>query len=407
MKTYIFLNDAIRWMGGGQMYIRNKMLDLESRGWHVEVFFFHDGEIFIPELKKFANNRIPDLGLPIFALSQKKIDNVLNIIAAKVKDYDEVLVESSTFIHRHWGELIAQRLKGLNLLFFINENYPKLSVREEDYLLWKQERGEYLSWINIKEKVSHRVASKHNKEYAFRLTSYNNVISYQDYKLDFDSSLPVITSIGRLEKNYILPMVKEVVRFVEENQIKVNFFFIGGAPEEYILNNIKHELSKTNNITPYFFGYVFPIPINLIQTTNVLIATAGSVLVGASNGIPTISIEANDNQPLGIFGHTTNSRLFRTTEPIIPLSSWLKDIIIDRKYKDPINYIDNETNIINEYNSKVIDLIRNNTKEYYDVKAIYSTKEKLYYYIKNWIRRIVGNDIVSRIKSIRIIKIHT
>lgn len=399
MKTYIFLNDAIRWMGGGQMYIRNKMLDLESRGWHVEVFFFHDGEIYIPELKKFANNRIPDLGLPIFALSQKRINNVLNIIAEKVKDYEEVLVESSTFFHRHWGELIAQRLKGLNLLFFINENYPKLSVREEDYLLWKQERGEYLNWITIKEKVSHRVASKHNKEYAFRLTSYNNVISYQDYKLDFDSSLPVIASIGRLEKNYILPMVKEVVRFVEENQMKVNFFFIGGASEEHILANIKGILSKSNNIIPYFLGYMFPIPVNLVRATNVLIAAAGSVLVGASNNIPTIAIDVNDSQPLGVFGHTTDSRLFRTVEPIRPLSFWLKDIIIDGKYKEPINYVDNETNEINEHNSRVINRIRNNSREYYDVKAIYTIKEKLYYCLKKWLRSIVGNDIISRIKS--------
>lgn len=121
MKTYIFLNNSIRQMGGAQMYIRNKMLALEKEGWHVEVFYFLEGKILIPELKKFKDNRIENLRFPIFSLSENARKQVLNIISNRVTKSDDVVIESVTFGFRHWGELIAEHLSGLNLLFFVNE----------------------------------------------------------------------------------------------------------------------------------------------------------------------------------------------------------------------------------------------------------------------------------------------
>lgn len=59
MKTYVFLTNSITNMGGAQMLIRNKMLDLESRGWNVQIFYYFSGdEIIITEFKRFADNRI-------------------------------------------------------------------------------------------------------------------------------------------------------------------------------------------------------------------------------------------------------------------------------------------------------------------------------------------------------------
>ena len=394
MKTYIFLNNSIRQMGGAQMYIRNKMLALEKEGWHVEVFYFLEGKILIPELKKFKDNRIENLRFPIFSLSENARKQVLNIISNRVTKSDE----SVTFGFRHWGELIAEHLSGLNLLFFVNETYPKLSKAEEDYLLWKQKRGEYLNHISVKKKASIRVASEHNDKYEFIMTPYNNVVSPESINFEFDKSLPVITSIGRLEKNYILKMVLEVIKFAEENDTKVNLFFIGGASEKGYIDNIKAELSKTNMVIPHFFGYLFPIPVNILDVTDVVIAVSGSVLVGVSRNIPTISIDVNDSYPLGVFGHTTHSRLFRSNEAIVPTSEILKDIILDNKYKEAVNYIDPDVDVINRHNSDLINKLLNNNKVYYNVMEISSFKDKLSYYMKSSLRNIIGDAKIEKIR---------
>ncbi|EIY28470.1 hypothetical protein HMPREF1062_03455 [Bacteroides cellulosilyticus CL02T12C19] len=398
MKTYIFLNNSIRQMGGAQMYIRNKMLALEKEGWHVEVFYFLEGKILIPELKKFKDNRIENLRFPIFSLSENARKQVLNIISNRVTKSDDVVIESVTFGFRHWGELIAEHLSGLNLLFFVNETYPKLSKAEEDYLLWKQKRGEYLNHISVKKKASIRVASEHNDKYEFIMTPYNNVVSPESINFEFDKSLPVITSIGRLEKNYILKMVLEVIKFAEENDTKVNLFFIGGASEKGYIDNIKAELSKTNMVIPHFFGYLFPIPVNILDVTDVVIAVSGSVLVGVSRNIPTISIDVNDSYPLGVFGHTTHSRLFRSNEAIVPTSEILKDIILDNKYKEAVNYIDPDVDVINRHNSDLINKLLNNNKVYYNVMEISSFKDKLSYYMKSSLRNIIGDAKIEKIR---------
>lgn len=401
MKTYIFLNNSIRQMGGAQMYIRNKMLALEKEGWHVEVFYYLEGKILIPELKKFKDNRIENLRFPIFSLNKNTRKQVLNIISNRVKKSDDVVIESVTFGFRHWGELIAEHLSGLNLLFFVNESYPKLSKAEEDYLLWKQKRGEYLNHISVKKKASIKVASEHNNKYEFVLTPYNNVVSSESIDFEFDKSLPIITSVGRLEKNYIIKMVLEVIKFAEDNDIKVNLFFIGGASEKGYIDNIKAELSKTNKVIPHFFGYLFPIPANILDVTNVVIAVSGAVLVGVSRNIPTISIDVNDSYPLGVFGHTTHSRLFRTNEPIISTSELLKDIILDNKYKETVNYIDPDVDVINRHNSDLINKLLSNSKVYYNVMEISSFKDKLNYYVKSTMRNIIGDAKIEKIRRRR------
>ena len=57
----MFITNSIRNMGGAQMYIRNKVVFLKQHGWAPTVFFFNAGDVLIPELKEFINNRIPEL----------------------------------------------------------------------------------------------------------------------------------------------------------------------------------------------------------------------------------------------------------------------------------------------------------------------------------------------------------
>ena len=130
MMTYVFLTNSITNMGGAQMLIRNKMLDLESRGWNVQIFYYFPGdEIIISEFKKFSDNRIKELQYPFYAFSSKERERIIDRISDKFKSSDEVIIESNFFNLSFWGELIASKIGGLNLLYYIGEAFPRITKK--------------------------------------------------------------------------------------------------------------------------------------------------------------------------------------------------------------------------------------------------------------------------------------
>ena len=94
MKTYVFLTNSITHMGGAQMLLRNKMLDLESRGWNVQIFYYFPGdEILIPEFNKFSANRIEELQYDFYAYSPKRRETAINFILSKINNNGDVVIE--------------------------------------------------------------------------------------------------------------------------------------------------------------------------------------------------------------------------------------------------------------------------------------------------------------------------
>ena len=404
MRTYVFLTNSITNMGGAQMLIRNKMLDLESRGWNVQIFYYFSGdEIIISEFKKFSDNRIKELQYPFYAFNSKQRERIIDRISDKFKSSDEVIIESNFFHLSFWGEFIASKIGGLNLLYYIGEAFPRITKKEEEFLLYKQNRNEFVNSISIKEKYSSLIASLHNDDVVFKMPSYNNVYSEVDFPLEYDQSYPVVTSIGRLEKNYILPMVKGIIEFAETNDRIVNLFFVGDSEYPVFLEQIKAVLSKTTKVIPYFWGYMYPIPLSIIKATDVGIAVSGSVKVTASQSIPTISYCVEDCEPLGVYGHTTNGRLFRTTEPVVSLSSILSDIIIDGKYREPIAFEDVDSVKIYERNARIIETLLKNPRGYYDCDSVYSMKARMKVKIKKVLRSTLGSVEILK-KCYRFVK---
>ena len=392
-------------MGGAQMLIRNKMLDLESRGWNVIIFYYFQGQIMIPEFKRFSGKyRIPELQNVIFSYSKSKVKEVVNRMASFVEGKTDIIIESDLFHLCFWGELLAREVKGIHLLYFVTEDYKKINNAEWQYLLFKQKRGEWVNHISIKKKIALNLDMIKEPDSYLKMPSYNNVLSSEKISLNYDSSLPVITSIGRLEKNYILPMVEEIIRFVEVNNIRVNLFFVGGAEYDIFLVRIKDLLSKTDKVIPHFFGYLYPIPENIIEVTDVAIATSGSVKVPILLDVPTISICVEDCMPLGVFGHTTNGCLFRNDEPIVSLSSILTDIIINGKFKESIHYVEEDSIKMFEDNSILIKSLLVADRCYYDcfIVASFLYRVKFYFLriIFSFVRKVLNDKYRFYLKKI-------
>lgn len=390
-------------MGGAQMYVRNKILFLRSQGWDTDVLFYNEGEICIPELREYKQSRVPDLIKDIKVLSKRKVRNIVDSISEKYSNYDEIVIESNTYHLSFWGELLAEKTNGKHVIFIIEENFPRISLKEAEFFKFKLQRGEL---VMTSARVQQLLGSYYDdslcigKE-AFELPSYTNVTSDDDIDVRYDANFPVILSIGRLDKPYIVPMIKSISEFAKN--VEVNFFLVGDAAEKKYLDEVKSTLALAPKIHPYYFGYMYPIPTKLLKLADVVVASSGSVLVGYENGIPTIAIDGNDSDAIGVYGETTSNTLFRENESKITISSLLEDILVKHKYpkkEETLKYDFFKTNKIMLRHISIIKL-SNPSMKYSNVLSLYSTKDKYLLSLKLFLVKILGEAITYKIKTMR------
>lgn len=182
---------------------------------------------------------------------------------------------------------------------------------------------------------------------------------------------------------------------------KVNLYLVGDAAEKQYHDEVKDLLSLNKNIEPIFFGYLYPIPRKLIRLSDVVIASSGSVLVGYENGIPTIAVDGNDFEAIGVYGKTTKNTLFRENEPKGSISSLLEDILIEHKYTKTDEFDDydsksSESTLMNHFS-----IIEQSDKEkiFYEVHNIYNFYEKCILRAKNLIIKTIGESNLRKIKK--------
>ena len=104
------------------MYIRNKMLYMENKGWKTFVYAGLSGEIVIPELKQFSSGIDPILTSSPFVYSKKFVKSYVKKILrdCDITDKDNVIVETGTAHMSYWGELIAKECNGRHICFLLD-----------------------------------------------------------------------------------------------------------------------------------------------------------------------------------------------------------------------------------------------------------------------------------------------
>ena len=356
MKKYIILTNSITNMGGGQMFAANKSIYLRDHGWNVSIFFSNpQGNIFIPELQRYKENCVSELNYPFYFFSKKKRTKVLSKIIKEISKDDEVVIETHTYVSRYWGELIAKAVGGKHIIDDLGEILPELNKNELDYLEWKLKRKEILN-VDSEKSLQRYLNSKYTPDYLRYIHNYM-VMAYcsnvtTSVKADL-SQIPVsdftILSVGRLDKPYILPSVQEVIKFAKYyTNYRFNLLFVGGSTKGDADKKILELCKNIPNLHVHNFGYIFPVPENIIDSADAAFASSNSVLVSANRGVPTISIDVHDMQPIGIYGKTTNSHLLRNSEPIVPIYELLKQILVDKIYLKENKCNDGEKDTFNK-----------------------------------------------------------
>lgn len=404
-KLYIFLTNLIRGIGGGHIYTLNKIHFLENRGY--ESLFIHadakQGDIVIKELLKYENNYDKALNLPCYMFDEKKQKNVLNHLLSMIPPgYDEYIIESQTVTCSTWGELLASSLpKGKNFVYLLGEHIQIDNEKMFGFYKFKLDRKE-LAGIGVKSlRVLFKGRYDIKNEECYHLTAYStNVLAKIPYERQWPPCDYTIAYTGRIDKMFVKKSLCRVIDFVR-NYSEYNFtiLFIGGSTNPADEKSIYRALKGIPNVIVHITGIIYPIPVELIMYGDIFLATAGSCKASQELGKVTISYDVHDGEAIGLFGITTQNRLFRNAdEPPLDTYSLLESVLIKKEYENKEADIDK---ILSKYDfdySSHIDFVNSSSREkiYYDItSADLSLKQKI---LKNMIH-IFGQNIVDSILS--------
>ncbi len=339
MKKYIFITFSIVEVGGSQIYVDKKRASLEADGWQVIVFSADQGRLMIGELNKYETLINFRYGHSPITYSRSKRHRLVKKMAEQVGIADEIIIESHSAIFGLWGEMLAQELNAIHLLYCIEEKCVAFSQSHFRFLefKWKQHALAGISPVVIK-----NLFSTHDVEIGEDQSYY--LLAYGTSPLEdiaTNVKLPTtdenICLMGRLEKAYMYPTAKKIAEYVKEHSTKkYSVLIIGGSGKSMYSSKIRALFKGIVNCNLEMTGNMFPIPYSLLIQMSVLVSSAGCCGLGHRVGIPTISIDGNDLMPIGVLGHTTNQSLFRNDEQVVELTVLLDEILEEKKYKKEI-----------------------------------------------------------------------
>ena len=335
-KTYVIFTGTIAGMGGAQLYVSNKASYLESRGWQMRIFSDRDAPILIPALQAHRDGIFPELHCWPQLLRRRDVERTLETLLGYIgSDPGEILVESNTPHMSAWAELTSQKRNAKHFLFLLDEQYP-MDPGFRPYFQEKFRRKE-LAVINRRALglLFPGQEIPDPQRYLLSAAGHNAVADVRDPRLEaipFEAHDDTVCCLGRLNKNYIPAAVEAMEQYAARHPERtLGCLFIGGEPEDAPRDTagwIRQRLEKYPNVRLYLPGFVYPIPESLFSKLDLGIASAGSARILAHAGVPTVSMDAFDGQPIGILGYTTGQTLCRDGEARHTLAELMEQILL-------------------------------------------------------------------------------
>ena len=309
-KTYVLVTLNLCAMHGANMYIYNKTDYLKRNGWRVLVFSAEQGDILITGLQEYKQYQFVELRLypSIFGTkrAEKYVDKICSVIEDAL-DGDQIVVESTNLVSAMWGELIAKRYHCCHLVFIMQERFH-FSGDEKEYIRFKLDRHELAGIANDSvQKMLGDERINFDSSMHVRAFCTNTIDECEDTITPHLNNKADVTicSIGRLEKPYVLPLVKQLREvFKTSSNQTFNLVMIGGTRARKMYRLIENEVRDLQNVTLYITGYIFPIPKQFINNCDLFISAAGSAGASYSENKPTIRLNPTTGNIIGIIGLT-------------------------------------------------------------------------------------------------------
>lgn len=340
---YIIITPSIINMGGAQMYVRNKVVYMQEKGWKVDLISAQQGKVYIPELRQFGC-LIPELGFGYYLFSKRKREKIIERLINRALDdqYDEIVIESTCISECTWAEVLAERCNARHLAYLLQEDNTLTSETDQQFVKFKFDRRELaciadpsaynmfalFSPISMQQSIECRLPAYCNNVVEDIHSEWIDIIKAKKY--DY-----LIGCLSRLDKPFILPAVKDFIHFAESHpDNRMLLVMMGGAPEgSNSEKDLRKIISKVGNVELLVTGYLFPVSTQLLAMFDAFFSSAGSAWVCMRTGIPTVSYDCNDLKPIGILGRTTKHSLFRDdTELPLSLCSLFDEIVIKKNF---------------------------------------------------------------------------
>jgi len=315
MKSYIFFCSTINDVGGAQLYVRAKSAYLKEHGWNVKIVYYLGGSLLINEFSQYESIKIPEIHLPSYYF----LGFIRNSVLRRIKKFtgkidEESVIESHSLSLTTWAEYIAKDCKVKHLVYNIDET-PRCRPEMFDYYKFKLDRNELCGILeqSISNFFEGFKVSLSEKQTFLRAYGASKSVLDVDYPVPFESKECYnIGFVGRLDKEYIHNTIDQVSLFLNKyKKSKFRLIFVGGERNG---DSIKKELmlkyGNIPNVKTFFTGYIFPIPLSLVNTFDIAISGAGAAIQIKRCGIKTITIDPRDMQPNGVLGVTTNTTVF-------------------------------------------------------------------------------------------------
>ena len=373
MKQYIFMTSNIYLVGGIQNYVASKIKYLKKNDWQVYVFFCSgdNGDCPYNILNEYRDMEIKELVLYPGAWTRNIVNETLNKMVSFLFSTDgDIIVESHNSILALWGELLAERLNAKHMCFICNETFDsKYDCFRENipFFEFKYKRKELYgiqknSLLNLFGEPKYLT---YNEDFVFIAAIDGSVQDVFNKQVSCMKMQDInICFVGREKKLFheILCGVKEFA--IKHSSNTIQFVIVGKVSEKRI--EITNIFDGVKNICVNYLGDLVPIPRELFEKVDVVIATSGCACVAATENVPVIVADAIHHKAIGVLGYTTEERIFSKEkfEYVEVLEDVLfNDLCNNKEFHLPEIIMDDSSN---HYRNHFLYVEKSNTeKEYY------------------------------------------
>lgn len=338
MRKYIILAYNITDIGGEHQYCRNKLLEVSKMGYETTLFSGNKGAIYIQELQKYANNVCPELKYPPYCFTPKVVKRTIDFIVSRIGPVtNDSIIECLSIATSEWGELLARSLKIKSIAFILDE-HNSVSRDEQDFLFFKHKRSELAAiskttYINLFKNTQLISELEAKPIEAFCTNTLDNVEYRNHYKSDNNI---VFGCIGRLEKGYVEPVLKQLKNYCSlYDKKEFVIVLIGGSNNKRYLKHLSGLFTSINNVRLIITGYIYPIPFDLVNQIDIGFGTAGGAeIVALQLHKPCISVDSYSGEPIGVLNYSTKETTYKTSSSLNSFPQLIDDIIQNNFYKD-------------------------------------------------------------------------
>lgn len=366
---YIFINQCMSGVGGGQRYVLAKARWLIERGWHVIVCHVQNGKVMLNhEGIQFFD--IPELRAAPRLLGKKRTEEIIRNVLSQFPDSQTVYVESSAPYLGMWGEEFARAAHGKHLCYILEET-PK--IEDVNFLRFKRKRHELAFIKNTIAKAAFGDYSGKEQDYDDCLLEAHTPSPIED--LPFEGKIIdadyTIGCISRLEKPAVKLMLDGILDFCSKNiTTSLTVVLVGDTPYESVKKEIAEYGNKLTNLNVQVLGYLSPIPRQLIKKFDVFIGKAGAATTCAKEGVPTIRYTLDTDEVAGFdrIVEVDGKAVIQTAQPCGEDLTSLLEYALLKGGLDKIR----EMNAIKcmaspmDYSDHMNFIPASNTKDYYD-----------------------------------------